>query len=179
MSFLFLGDEKCWWSDRWSRSSSRPVRQNSRVLTSDAQPPNLGKTWLEPRKPFVLEPTMPRFRKKPSPSAAPTNDSPSTPASPIVEYIKKELATFHPQVKDQRALAASSSAIALSIASPACDPTDFVSYESSRESAWRSAYGAARMTIDAVKESSDVFPPLKAVASAISFLIKNYDVRHS
>jgi hypothetical protein len=97
----------------------------------------------------------------------------------MVEYIKKELATFHPQVKDQRALAASSSAIALSIASPGCDPSDFMSEESSRESAWKSAYGVARTAIDAVKESSDVFPPLKAVAGAISFLIKNYDVRHS
>ena len=125
------------------------------------------------------ESTMPRFHKKPSSSAAPTNNPPSTSTSPIVEYIKKEFATFYPEVKDPRALVASSSTIALSIASPGCDPTDFVSDEPSRESAWRTAYGAAKMAIDGVKESSDVFPPLKAVASAISFLIKNYDVGHS
>ena len=124
---------------------------------------------------------MPRFRKKPSSSERPTNESPSTPTPPIVEYIKKELATFYPQVKDKRALAASSSAIALSIAFPACDPTDLAPEESSssRESVWKAAYGAARMAIDTAKESSDVFPPLKAVAGALSFLIKNYDVSHS
>ena len=38
------------------------------------------------------------------------------------------------------------------------------------------AYGAARVAIETAKESSDMFPPLKAVAGAVSVLIKNYDV---
>ena len=144
----------------------------------DGQPPSLGKGSHA----SCPESAMPRFRKKPSSSTAPTNNPPSTPTSPIVEYIKKEFTTFYPEVKDKRALVASSSAIALSIASPGCDPTDLApSDESSlsRESAWRTAYGAAKIAVDAVKESSDVFPPLKAVVGAISFLIKNYDVSHS
>ena len=41
------------------------------------------------------------------------------------------------------------------------------------------AYGAARMAIEMAKESSDMFPPLKAVAGAVSVLIKNYDVNTS
>ena len=118
---------------------------------------------------------MRRFRKKFSP-ATPTTDPP--PTSPIVEYLKQELATFHPRVKDQRALAASSSAIALSIASPTCSPVDDALDEpgSSKESSWKTAYGAARMAVEIANASSDMFLPLKAVVGALSVLIKNYDV---
>ena len=75
-------------------------------------------------------------------------------------------------------LAASSSAIALAVASPFCDPTDTTPNEpgSSKESAWTVAYGAARMAVEIANASSDMFLPLKAVVGALSVLIKNYDV---
>ena len=38
------------------------------------------------------------------------------------------------------------------------------------------AYGAARIAVEAAKETSDMFLPLKAVVGALSILIKNYDV---
>ena len=41
---------------------------------------------------------------------------------------------------------------------------------------WQAAYGAARVAVEIAKESSDMFLPLKAVAGALSVLIKNYDV---
>ena len=41
---------------------------------------------------------------------------------------------------------------------------------------WQAAYSAARVALEIVKESSDMFLPLKAVAGAMSVLIKNYDV---
>ena len=77
-----------------------------------------------------------------------------------------------------RALVVSSNTIAMSIASPFCDPTDNAPNESgsSKDSAWKTAYGAARMAIDTAKDSSDMLPPLKAVMVALSVLIKNYDV---
>ena len=119
----------------------------------------------------VFVSTMHHFRKKSSSTADP-------PPSPIVEHIKQELATFYPRTKDRRALAASSSAIALSIGSPSCDPIDTTPDEpgSSKESVWKAAYGAARMAVDIAKDSSDMLPPLKAVMVALSVFIKNYDV---
>ena len=108
----------------------------------------------------------------------PTNGPPPTHTPPIVEYIKQELATFYPRAKDLRTIAASSSAVALSIASPPNDSTDIVSNEpgSSNESVWKAAYGVARMAVDIAKDSSDMLPPLKAVMVALSVLIKNCDV---
>lgn len=44
------------------------------------------------------------------------------------------------------------------------------------DSAWYTAYNAAKVAINAIKESSDIFPPLKAVVGALSVIIKNYDV---
>ena len=121
---------------------------------------------------------MRRFRNKPSSPTTPTNSLPSTPSLPIVKYIKQELAASHPRVKDLKALAASSSFIALSIASPSCDPADNAADESgsSNDSVWKTAYGAARMTVEIANASSDMFLPLKAVVGALSVLIKNYDV---
>jgi hypothetical protein len=94
-----------------------------------------------------------------------------------VEYIKRGLTT-HPGAKDWRALAASSSAIALSIASSSCDPIDDPLNEpgASKESVWKAAYGAARMAIEIAKDSSDMLPPLKAVMVTLSVLVKNCDV---
>ena len=80
---------------------------------------------------------------------------------------------------DSRTLAASSIAIALSIASPlynTCDvPSDGDAVQG-RHTGWQTAYSAARMAIEITKESSDMFPPLKAVVGAMSVLIKNFDV---
>ena len=122
---------------------------------------------------------MYHFRGDPS-SETPKNGTPPipTPTPSILQYIKKELATFHPRVKDRRALAASSSAIALSIASPGCYPPDVTLDEpgSSKESVWKAAYGAAKIAVEVVNESSDMFPPLKAVVGAIFILVKNCDV---
>ena len=120
---------------------------------------------------------MHSFRKKPSPSATPTNSRPPTPTSPI-EPIKKDLVTIHSKAKDPRALAALSSAIAFSIVSPSCDPsgTGPDEPEPSNESGWNTAYGAARMAVEVARESSDMFLPLKAVVGALTVLIKNYDV---
>jgi hypothetical protein len=97
---------------------------------------------------------------------------------PFIEHLKQELATFYPRAKDQRVLAASTSAVALAIASPLCDPTDSTPNApgSSKESAWKTAYGTARIAIDIAKDTSDMLPPLKAVMSALSILIKNCDV---
>ena len=80
---------------------------------------------------------------------------------------------------DSRRLAASSTAIALSIASAFHDTRDMPSDAAiirGRDSSWQTAYGAARMAVEIAKESSDMFLPLKAVTGAISVLIRNYDV---
>ena len=46
------------------------------------------------------------------------------------------------------------------------------------ESGWMSAaYSSTKVVIDVVKESSDVFPPLKSVASGLAAVLKHYDVR--
>ena len=81
--------------------------------------------------------------------------------------------------RNPRALAASSTAIALSISSGFSDAHDAPSDRGvvpARDTAWQTSYGAARMAVEMAKESSDMFLPLKAVAGAVSVLIKNYDV---
>ena len=46
------------------------------------------------------------------------------------------------------------------------------------KSSWIStAYSSTKVVIDVVKESSDVFPPLKSAASGLAALLKHYDVR--
>ena len=117
--------------------------------------------------------TMHYFRKKTSPP-----EDTTSPARSIANYIKQELGTSYPRVKGRRALVASSSAIAMTLASPSCDPTDvaFNDPGATKESAWRAAYGAAGIAIDIAKDCSDMLPPLKAVMVALSVLIKNYDV---
>ena len=118
---------------------------------------------------------MRHFQRAASSSATPTNSPQSAPESPV-EIIKKELVT----ARGLRTLAASSSAVALSIGSPSCDPrpSDTSPNEpgSSEESGWKTAYGAAKIAIEIAKESSDMFLPLKAVVGALTVLIKNYDV---
>ena len=121
---------------------------------------------------------MNRFRGRHSPTKNPTNDLPPTLISPVVEHIMQELVTTHHKSKRSRALAVSSSAVALSIVSSSWDPLDAGpgELESSKESGWRTAYGTARMAVEIANASSDMFLPLKAVVGALSVLIKNYDV---
>jgi len=82
--------------------------------------------------------------------------------------------------KDPKAIAATSSAIALSIGS-AFDATGDTSSDGDTVQAMdeigKTAYAAVRMAVDITKESSDMCLPLKAVVGAISALMKNYDVR--
>ena len=76
-------------------------------------------------------------------------------------------------------LAASTTAIALTISSAFSDIQDMPGdggVVPGKDTAWKTAYGAARMAVEAVKESSDMFPPLKAVTGAMSVLIRNHDV---
>ena len=92
------------------------------------------------------------------------------PASSNFIGKKKFKANF--KAREPRALAASSSLIALSMHPSPCDDS-----EPSKESILRVAYGGAKIAIDIVKESSDMFLPLKAVVGAVAVLIKNFDVR--
>ena len=123
---------------------------------------------------------MPRFRKKHSSSTRPTHNPPPASTPQIVtEPIEQDLTTTNPQVEDRKALAASTSATPLPIASPPGDSADTTLDEpgSSKESHWGTAYEAAKIAIDIANASSDMFLPLKAVVGALSVLIKNYDVR--
>ena len=162
------------------RSSDRQLRTCASFSGGDS----LQKKRTDTR--CISASTMHHLRNKSSSSSTPTNSRPSTPTSPA-EYIKKGLATFHPRAKDTRALAATSSAIVLSIIPASCNPSDVASDEpessdepgSSKESVWKTAYGAARIAVETAKESSDMCPPLKAVMGALSVFIKNYDVSSS
>jgi len=81
--------------------------------------------------------------------------------------------------RDSRVLAASSTAIALSIGlafSNIRDPSSDGATIQGNDTGWKTSYGAVRMAVEIAKESSDMFLPLKAVVGAMSVLIKNYDV---
>jgi len=82
--------------------------------------------------------------------------------------------------RDPKALAATSTAIALSISSAFNDahggPSSDDSTGQVKDTGWQTAYAAVRMAIEVAEKSSDMFLPLKAVAGAISALMKNYDV---
>ena len=81
--------------------------------------------------------------------------------------------------KDPKALAATSAAIALSISSAfddASGPSSDGATDQGKDTGWQTAYAAVRMVIEVTEKSSDMFLPLKAVAGAISALMKNYDV---
>jgi hypothetical protein len=112
---------------------------------------------------------MPRLRK-----SKPLADiSVSTPAYPA------ELVQNLTSQRDSRVLAATSTAIALSIGSAFYNTRDTSSDGAAvrgRDAGWQTAYAAARMAIEIANGSSDMFLPLKAVVGAMSVLIKNYDV---
>ena len=141
------------------------------VLNPDVQAPGRPGGFT---RVLVLISTMHHVRKKSLSSKTPTNSPPRTPTPPVVEHIERELATPHPRTKDRRALGAAPSAIT----SPSCDPTDNAPDEpgSSKESAWKTAYGTAKMAFEIANASSDMFLPLKAVVGALSVFIRNYDV---
>ena len=107
---------------------------------------------------------MPRFRK----SKAQTTNPPAP-------------AELAPKFMAKRALAASSTAIALSIGSAFHDTGEASSNATVRERnmGWHMAYDAARMAVEIAKESSDLCPLLKAVTGVMSVLIKNHDVSES
>ena len=114
---------------------------------------------------------------RPRKSKRPADISISTPTSPA-ELVQN--LTSLPQ-GDSRALVASSTAIALSIGiSSAFHDVPETSSDGAavrgRQASWQTAYSAAKMAIEMAKESSDMFPPLKAVTGAVSVLIKNYEV---
>jgi hypothetical protein len=112
---------------------------------------------------------MPRLRK----SKSPADISVSTPTFPakLIQNLTSQ--------RNSSTLAATSTAIALSIGSAFYDTRDTFSDGATvrgRDTGWRAAYHTARMAVGTAKESSDMFLPLKAVAGAVSVLIKNYDV---
>ena len=114
---------------------------------------------------------MPRLRrlKQPADISVPTPTS-------LVELAQNFVSLPR---GDYRALAASSATIALSIGFPSCDTRHTSSDEATiqaMDTGWQTAYAAVRMAIEAVKESSDLCPPLKAVVGALFVLMKNYDV---
>ena len=77
------------------------------------------------------------------------------------------------------ALAISSATIGLSIGSAfshSRSASADVNPGRGSDSGWHTAYAAARMAVEIAKESSDMFPPLKAVVGAMSVLIQNCDV---
>ena len=144
--------------------------------------PNAGLRWDEDwkrrRRFAVLPSTMHHFRKKSSAKPASSQPPESTP----IEHTKRARTTHRHGAKDpERTRATSSNVVPSSIASLSRDPVDVVSYEpgTSKESRWRTVYGAARTAVEITKESSDMFLPLKAVVGALSVLIKNYDVSPS
>lgn len=113
---------------------------------------------------------MPRPRSSKLPAVTPTAPG------ELTRKIKS------PPQGDSRALVASSTAIALSIASPFCDIRGMLSDGDTvqgRDMNWQTTYNTARMAVEIAKETSDMFLPLKAVAGAVSTLIKNYDVSAS
>jgi len=49
--------------------------------------------------------------------------------------------------------------------------------ENKSEASWKStAYASAKVVVDVVKESSDVFPPLKSVVGGLTAVLNHYDV---
>jgi len=112
---------------------------------------------------------MPHFRRPKQPADTPA--STPTPSAELVQDL-----TFQ---RDSRALVALSATIALSIASAFNDTRGTSSDDTAvqgMDAMRQTAYSAVRMAVEVVKESSDMFLPLKAVAGAMSALMKNYDV---
>ena len=120
---------------------------------------------------------MPKPRRKPQSPATPTDHPQTTPTE------RKKAVKSNPKAgaKKRGALAALSTSIASAIGSSSQGPSDTGVDQpgTSKESRWRTAYIAARMAVEIAKESTDIFPPLKAVVGAVAVLIKNYDVKYT
>jgi len=104
------------------------------------------------------------------PSATTRAPSPTPPTQPVQRLA--------PQ-RDSKVFAATSSAITPSIGAAFNDPrgTSSGGLTVQRIDKIRGTiYLAVRMAVDITKESSDLFPPLKAVVGAVSVLMDNYDV---
>ena len=56
------------------------------------------------------------------------------------------------------------------------DTVDLGTAPKSKSSRKSTAYSATKLAIHMVKESSDVFPPLKSVAGGLSAILKHCDV---
>ena len=130
-------------------------------------------------------------------SSSPATPTPtSSPTPPDKHFIQKKFSAL--RRGDAKTPGPSSIAVGSSIGSPSLNQDytprsdeqkaaytshpdrDAIGQESSThqtaDSAWRTAYSTAKMAVDIAKESSDMFPPLKAVVGALSVLIKNCDV---
>ena len=108
---------------------------------------------------------MPGFRKAKSQVT-----TPPSPVDLVQQFVSR---------REPKALAASSTAIALSVSSAFSNTLEASGDGATvqgRDTDWQTAYGVARMAVEIAKESSDLCLPLKAVVGAISVLIKNYDV---
>ena len=104
-------------------------------------------------------------------SKSPPDISTRTPPTELVRDLASQ--------RDSRTLAATSTAIALSLGSAFYDTRDTSGDGPTvrgRSVHWQTAYGAARMAVEIANASSDLLLPLKAVVGAMSILIKNYDV---
>ena len=117
---------------------------------------------------------MPRFRKLKK--AADISVSSLTSPAELVQNLRS---LHQGGSRGSRALAASSTAIALSIGFAFPDTRDTSgdgAVIQGEGAGWQTAYGAVRMAVEAIKECADLCLPLKAVAGAIYVLMKNYDV---
>jgi len=142
-----------------------------KLLCSNAQHRH-GSRWRSNPIIELLRPStfaMPHFRRPKQPAGT------TTPIPTPPEELVQDL-TFQ---RDSRALAATSATIALSIGSAFKDTRGTFNDGTTvrgTDAMRQTAYFAVRMAVEVIKESSDMFLPLKAVAGAISALMKNYDV---
>ena len=116
---------------------------------------------------------MRRFLKK----AKPTKNPPPTPGSPIVGSSNQGPTTVLPLVEELGTLAGLETTIPIEFLPRDTTSITLDEPRSSNEPHWRTAYEAAKIAIDIANASSDMFLPLKAVAGALSVLVRNYDVR--
>ena len=110
------------------------------------------------------------YLRKSKPSA----DTPALIPTPSAEVVREFTSR-----KDFKALAATSSAIALSINSAFSDtygPSSDDATVQGTDAIRQTTYAAVRMAVEIAKESSDLCLPLKAVVGAVFALMKNYDV---
>ena len=151
---------------------SLPVDASSAVVTlsiSAQRPQPRGQS--DYRVDSALHFVMPRLRKSKQPA-----DTPAQTPTPPVELVQNLVSQRNP-----RALAVSSTAIALSIGSTFHGthdaPSDGAAAAREMDTSWQTAHAAVRMAMEITKESSDLCLPLKAIVGAVSALMKNYDVR--